>query len=675
MSKVCSLGVRNFRLLSNVKLCLESGTTLIVGRNNSGKTSLAEIVRRFVKEERSSFHLEDFSLAAQAQFERAFDLWHITGDEEKVREILPEIELEIGIRYSKDSEDFGPLSEFIIDLDVDSDSAIVLMKYRLEDGKIQHFFKEIASALEAKKGDERSRAFFKEIRPRILKFYRKFATAIDPTDASNQKPVDLDFVRRLIRVTFINAQRGLDDDTVRNKSVLGDIFVSIFESAKSDLFNSTDRKIAADLAEAVKEVEGRVDERLRADLRKLVPELVEFGYPGLKDPGLLTETSFAVEALLNNHTKICYEGVNGVNLPEAFNGLGSRNLIFMMLKLLEFFKVTKNHEGINLVFIEEPEAHLHPQMQEVFIEQLDNICRMFSRDYNDDVPWSAQFVVSTHSSHVANAASFNKIRYFLSDDGVSRIKDLRQGYKGLDDEFLHKYLTLTRCDLFFADKAVLVEGASERLLLPSMINKVEAEHKTVTLSKQYLTVLETGGAYSHLFFALLDFLELKSAIITDMDTTVKNGGEKCIVSDGKSTSNAAIKNWFDSKEIGPNELLQKVDDDKIIGRRRLAFQVPESSGMPCGRSLEQAFVLANLSKFDIKNNAELEKSSWSIVEKVEKTDFALKFAIRDTDWSVPVYIKEALIWLSGNEMAAAIEPSVVKSDTKQTRKPRSKKSV
>src|SRR3546814_8317731 len=102
-------------------------------------------------------------------------------------------------------------------------------------------------------------------------------------------------------------------------------------------------------------------------MTSLLPTFDLFGYPGRADPGLVTETSFDVDKLLNDHTKVRYVGVNGVTLPETYNGLGVRNLVYMLLQLLRFFReyqATPAAAGVHLVFIEEPEAHLHPRSEE-----------------------------------------------------------------------------------------------------------------------------------------------------------------------------------------------------------------------------------------------------------------------------------------------------------------------
>jgi len=122
-----------------------------------------------------------------------------------------------------------------------------------------------------------------------------------------------------------------------------------------------------------------------------------------------------------------------------------------------------------------------PQMQTVFIRKLSEIANFFSKEYNNGNPWPVQFIVTTHSPHIANEATFDSMRYFLAQPraesrGIftTEVKDLQSG---LNDEptenrgFLHSYMTLTRCDLLFADRGVLIEGPTERLLLPRMIEK------------------------------------------------------------------------------------------------------------------------------------------------------------------------------------------------------------
>jgi hypothetical protein len=321
------------------------------------------------------------------------------------------------------------------------------------------------------------------------------------------------------------------------------------------------------------------------------------------------------------------------------------------------------------VFIEEPEAHLHPQMQEVFIRQLSKISKQLAAQEGTGLHWPVQFVVSTHSSHVANAVGFEAIRYFLPVSapdtmGVreSKVKDLREGLRDTREDglkFLHQYLTLTRCDLFFADKVVLIEGTSERLLLPVIIQKLEeSEPDAPKLSNQYMTIMEVGGAYAHLFFDLLDFLELRGLIITDLDSVVVSGGEACPVHLGKATSNACINTWFADDDRSPAGLLAMTNFQKTKGLKRIAFQRPEVEGGPCGRTFEDAFMLANEAMFNLGGDAPDDKAqnAWKASQKIKKSEFALKHAIDQTDWVVPGYIRDGMRWLAeGNAPAGGYE--------------------
>lgn len=700
---VQKIAIKNFRLLQDIELLLEEETTVIVGRNNSGKTSLTELFRRLLSDQPPKFCFEDFSLEVHERFWKAFLLYQNNDDISVIRETMPCIEVRLIIDYETKDSALGVLGDFIIDLDDSCTTAQIAMSYQLRNGKLDTLFENLNlnlhQAIDASQRDiefqvsnddvelistettveaglaenigehERQQRlqFFRIIKDRVPKLFHATLTTIDPNDASNTKTIEWSKLKSLIHGGFINAQRGLDDITHTDRNTLGKILEALFSNAFLESAQPGDQAIAQDIERTVQLIQQDINHNFGKQLKSLLPSLKVFGYPGLKDPEFQTETILDATRLLKDHTKIHYNGLNGVNLPETYNGLGARNLICILLNLLEFFKEYKTAipaPGIQLIFIEEPEVHLHPQMQTVFIRQLSKIAAIFADSYNQRKPWPVQFVVSTHSSHLANEASFEAIRYFLTVSNptngklfTTKIKDLRRGLSDTPDEdkeFLHQYMTLTRCDLLFSDKAILIEGTSERLLLPIMIKNLdESQPDDKNLARQYISIVEVGGAYAHIFFKLLDFLELPALIITDIDSVDHRQSSKaCKVSLGTRTSNACIKNWFNDPSITPQCLILKSDTEKIRGTQRIAYQVPEIEGTPCGRSLEDAFILANTDLFRLSSTpaADLEDAVWTETKSIKKSEFALRYAIKERNWRVPRYIDEGLRWLASSHI-------------------------
>ena len=104
---ITQISIKNFRLLEDVKLCLEDGATVIVGRNNSGKTSLTELFRRLLDEKSPRFKLEDFSLGVYEQFWDAYELHRKEEEEADIRKGLPLISTTLNVQYGK-NEELGP---------------------------------------------------------------------------------------------------------------------------------------------------------------------------------------------------------------------------------------------------------------------------------------------------------------------------------------------------------------------------------------------------------------------------------------------------------------------------------------------------------------------------------------------------------------------------------------
>jgi putative ATP-dependent endonuclease of OLD family len=605
--------------------------------------------------------------------------------------MLPTISITITLAYDKAAPDIGPMSPFVIDLDPDSDVAIAHVVYtpRLSG---------LSSLLNFEAGAETTEPeveFYRHIKEMIGSSYEVEVWAVDPTATSNQRRLDTSHLNALIKWDLVRAQRTLDHFSHGDTDVIGKLLGGLYKTAKAPTAAAADQLLAAKLKSSVEDVERGVQEDFDAVLTGLLPAMDVLGFPGQSDTALLPETVLNVEALLNDHTRVVYAGLDGVHLPEGYNGLGTRNLIYMLLQLQGFHKEYRAQEtrpNTHLIFIEEPEAHLHPQMQEVFIAQLHKAVAKLSEEYPDEPAWKAQFVITTHSPHVANAATFEAVRYFLNSDTVApearqtKVKDFKKGMAVIseqDKDFLHQYMSLTKCDLYFADKAIMVEGTTERILVPRLCELADlalpVQHH---LGRQYITTMEVGGAYAHIFYPLIDFLELKTLIITDIDSVVgvtkktTAGTEttvykKCLVNDGERTSNSAIRHWFDTTsdsippQIKPSDLLAKTAEDKTLGARQLAYQIPEiQETNACARSFEDALVLANPERFSLEEGDNMASDAWDIAKGLGKADTALLFAIREKNWVAPRYIREGLAWLAepsqGKHSAAdSISPKVV----------------
>jgi len=295
--QLAKIEVKNFRLLHDVEILLEKQTTVVVGRNNSGKTSLTEVMKRLLSE-KHSFRFEDFSFCAHKRFWDAFAAQAAGQSEEEIRKLLPAIEIRLTFSYEK-SEPLGLLSDFIVDLAPDSTDALIVIQYALLDGKLTDLFAELAAPHEDTKWD-----FFKALRERIADLYGSNLFAVDPNDATNRKPIDATALKALCASGFISAQRGLDDASQKDRVVIGKVLENLFTTAQKNPDDADSHNAAKELELAVKGVQDNIGLEFNQKLNALLPALSIFGYPGLADPKLLTETTLNLRIRSSSSTII-----------------------------------------------------------------------------------------------------------------------------------------------------------------------------------------------------------------------------------------------------------------------------------------------------------------------------------------------------------------------------------
>jgi predicted ATP-dependent endonuclease of OLD family len=393
-----------------------------------------------------------------------------------------------------------------------------------------------------------------------------------------------------VQVKFINAQRILDDSNSESRSRLSKIFQNQFDNE-----NKNDEKTSQDLLQVLENASDSIDDKLKEFFSPFVTHFNTFGFPGIGKEKVELKSQLDPTILFTNNVKLFYNH-GGTSLPEKFNGLGYSNLICIVAHIIGFYNEIKDRKNnVNLIFIEEPEVHMHPQMQSIFIKNITKFLK--------DVKLDAQIILTTHSPHIISASSFESIRYFtpVSDSKTAIVKDLMDFNEKLTEketkEFLQQYLSLGKCDLFFADKAVFFEGTVERILLPIFIKKIENEWEDLNLSAQYISSIEVGGAYINKFKELIEFLGIKTLIITDIDS-VKPDLSKAKVENGKDllTSNPTLKNWIPGKERIDDLLSKTIKEQCVDGIIRVVYQNNtniDTKPIKCGRSFEEEFIIDN----------------------------------------------------------------------------------
>lgn len=747
--KIEFVEIQNFRKLKSCHISFSENQTVFVGANNSGKTSAMDILILFLKKsKRKDITTTDFTLSNWSSINKIGDSWiDNNGDENpdfKIEPWLPLLPI-LDIWIKTDNSEIHYVNRLIPTLSWAGGNLGVRFCFEPKnDEKLEELYRDYKKAFDSAKELTKNESNL-SLWPQSLKdfldkdnlLHRYFsinAYILDPDKIED--PVDgvafpqklpkdsfvLDFepFHGLFKIDVINAQRGFFDANTSDDAVTGNTVGNLSTQLRSYYdkhLNPSENPTHDDIGAliAIEKSTKEFDKKLKESFGSAISELETLGYPGFSDPEIsLTSKVDPIDGL--NHDSAVQYNISRIDddseqaqfsLPERYNGLGYQNLVSMVFKLIRFRdewmkkgkakKATENDdiviEPLHLVLIEEPEAHLHAQVQQVFIKKAYEVLRNH-KDLGESTTFTTQLLVSSHSSHIAHEIEFSCLRYFRRNSVVDKndvpcatVVNLSKTF-GPEDEtakFVTRYLKTTHCDLFFADAVIIVEGPAERMLVPYFIKNIFPK-----LDSLYLTILEIGGSHAHRLKPLIEDLGVLTLIVTDIDSIDKTGKSKIQPERKKEykSGNNTLKDWL-PKESDLDKLLdmksaQKTSKNSLI---RVAYQYPfnihftkDNSEEVIPYTFEDALVFSNIELFKslTKSKGLIKKMSESLSEASvhksakamfgaldsgKKAEMALEllYLKEPGELVTPYYISEGLEWLH-EKLKSKNEEFLIKDD-------------
>lgn len=308
-----------------------------------------------------------------------------------------------------------------------------------------------------------------------------------------------------------------------------------------------------------------------------------------------------------------YNPKSGTNIPIQSLGLGQKNILYLSLFIAELENSSNKHE-INILLIEEPEAHLHPQLQKILFSNLNDLK-------------TTQVFMTSHSTHIASDCEYKKLNilYMNSSNEVKSFSPFKDGLLSeRENNLLKRYLDATRSEMFFASAIMFVEGVGEQFIIPAISKEVFG----INLTEHNISVIPIHSRFFDPYLKLVqdNNFEIPAVVIIDGDvdeldddeentTAVKNAkkleiNNRVLVSSGNKTLeidlfpkaevnesylkecfinlgheksyNNLINSTKDNPEIWESELIKRIDNTIMKGRfaQELSMLIDENFFVP-----------------------------------------------------------------------------------------------
>ena len=578
------LSIKNFRCIRDLTLYINEGVNILIGENNSGKTAVIDALRicfsygkqwRDIYVSESDFHI-DKTNPGTSLGDIEFDLYF---------EIQDRVESGIFNDLLSEKKDGKQELELHFRYYIDEKRGIRRVRYKVWGGE--------------KEGQS--------ITPDLLDLFYS---------------VHLDALRDAVQ--YLRPVRG---------NRLGELYSNI----------ETDEKKKESLAGKVRKALG--DDKEWSTLidqgrAKVNEHLNETSINGKEQNVTIDFLPFEFRRIVDSlriqmpvyDNEVIKDGDNQKYFDLRQNGLGYNNLIYTATVLGDLKRKKELIEETYIaLLIEEPEAHLHPQLQDIFFNYLNKLNKI-----------GFQIFISSHAPTITAKADLNSLIVLQSQENkIQSFSIKKSNLNESNKKYLQKFLDVTKSQLLFANGVILVEGISEALLLPVFSKIIGDEYN---IEKKGIELVNLNGvAFEHfgkLFNADVPELRLncRCAILTDDDR--HNGDE---VSSRAKRAKALEKNLLKV------ELAEQTFEYELFiagNNREILLQI-----------FSEMHPIA-AKKIDIGNSIEDHAKNFieKIVSNKAKSELAHRLAIKLNDepdarenFTVPSYIKTGIKWVVKGE--------------------------
>ena len=504
---------------------ISKSSSLIVGKNNSGKSTIVKLLNTLQNSKSGSrgiFKHSDFNLKILS------DWYHENIENKSEEEIenidkscFPKLEFQLILGIDDDNDVISSFEDILIlsgiktvGTNENQEVAEVTINVKYEVVDAQYFRDELIKikTTYSDTGDshDKKNIYKKELQYRqFLSLFSSNYFALNFYPIGREDPAKEFSLSSLLKVETIEA------NTVKSDKTLSQAYNKIVSTYIKNNDNVEISSLVDDINYQVKDM---VDANIKDILQSAVSSI-----ESIKNLEMNLHPDVTLEKIFANSIIYEYQERNN-NIPESQFGMGYTNLMVIIAKIVDYIELYNEKDingSINILCIEEPESFMHPQMQELFIKNISKaIATLLGNKQQLD---TFQIIVTTHSTHILNSKiqsgnTLNNIIYLgqvgmntiiknISDNAIVSGRDIdKKAY-----EYIKKYLRLEASDIFFADAVILVEGVSEETYLRYEIDK----HPT--LKNHHIKVYRIDGSYAHQFVSLLDLLGIKTVIFTDLD--------------------------------------------------------------------------------------------------------------------------------------------------------------